>query len=82
MNSVNKPVVSTKTRLEYLLKHNKSLFSDLIKTQEDAMRQKGEAARQMARAEEAEQASEQLRGKLKVNTPCDDGKGIPGRSHD
>ena len=42
------------------------LLSDLIKTQEDAMRQKGEAARQMARAEEAEQASEQLRGKLKV----------------
>ena len=30
------------------------------------MRQKGEAARQSARAEEAEQASEQLRGKLKV----------------
>ena len=45
-------------------------FSDLIKTQEDAMRQKGEAARQMARAEEAEQASEQLRGKLKVEKGC------------
>ena len=46
------------------------LLSDLIKTQEDAMRQKGEAARQMARAEEAEQASEELRGKLKVLIKC------------